>query len=134
MNTNPPRTKPEGLDRSLRLRAPIEVAAVYRTGKRLRKGPLLLCYGAPEGEPSENALIRVRVAFAVPKRTHRKAVDRNRLKRLLREAYRRNRVHKLSEVEGPLDMLFIYQGREAGTFNEVQSAVCDLLHRLKKNL
>ena len=37
-----------------------------------------------------------RIAIAVPKRVHKLAVDRNRIKRMIREAFRQNRVRVAS--------------------------------------
>ncbi len=56
----------------------------------------------------------LRAGFSVPRRGVRKAVDRNRVKRLMREAYR---VHKpmLSDVVHKnqcfLDMIFVFRGK-----------------------
>ena len=47
-----------------------------------------------------------RIAIAVPKRIHKLAVDRNRIKRMIREAFRQNRVRVAS-----VDMLVTLQAR-----------------------
>ena len=58
--------------------------AVFRDGWQIKAYPLLL-YALktplPEAVPAQ-------AGFAVPKRAFRKAADRNRIKRLMREAYR----------------------------------------------
>jgi ribonuclease P protein component len=64
-----------------------ELGLLLRTGKRVSGGPVYLRYLRHEQSPSP---CERRVAFLVPRQI-RKAVVRNRLKRWLREVYRRNK-------------------------------------------
>jgi ribonuclease P protein component len=72
------------------------------------------------------------VAFAVPKRGMRLAVDRNRVKRLMREAYRLEKpgvLERLKGRTGQVAWLFIYQGRGTPTLAEARWKISRALHR-----
>lgn len=73
---------PEDFPRSARLRRPGEFAAVLAERRRVRKDAFELRYRANE------AGSRARLGLVIPKRLARKAVLRNRIKRILREAFR----------------------------------------------
>ena len=74
------------------------------------------------------------VAFAVPKRSFKRAYKRNLLKRRLREAYR---LHKHSafqhyqEQGKNVSFLIKYNSREIRTFKEIEKDVRLVLQRLK---
>ncbi len=81
--TSPPRFP--GLTRAERLRAPAHFSEIFRNGSGFRTGQILLKYTtSPEREGAPL------VAFVV-RRSAGSAVRRNRLRRLLREAYRMRR-------------------------------------------
>lgn len=78
----------------------------------------------------------VQVLLSVPKRKFHHAVDRNRAKRLLREAYRRHK-HLLYEVlpsqEG-LHLAFLWLSSKQLTASEVEDIIAKLLHRLSEQI
>lgn len=68
----------------------------------------------------------VSVLVSIPKKRLKRAVDRNRMKRLMREAYRLNRhqFKKENLLEGHgVDIAFIYVKDEPSTFKDVQKGV-----------
>jgi ribonuclease P protein component len=72
------------------------------------------------------------VLVSVSKRNFKRAVDRNYLKRLLREAYRLNK-HRLLEAPGghPVGLLaIIYTGKEKKPFTLVEKKLISGLERL----
>ncbi len=76
---------------------------------------------------------RCQVGVSVSKRYLKKAVDRNRVKRLLREAYRLNKgglIEKLTAVDKRLAMMIIYTSSDKLDFASVEtkllSAMCKI--------
>ena len=75
----------------------------------------------------------VQVLIAVPKKNLRHAVDRNRMKRLIREAYRLNKHKILDEYSNAgkhLDIAFIFLGKQPVSQAETVAAINVLLDRL----
>lgn len=56
---------------------------VYRRGRSVKSGPFVLCYVG-------NKIGRSRIGFSISSRAVKLATRRNRIRRLFREAYRRN--------------------------------------------
>lgn len=75
--------------------------------------------GTPAGLPS--------VLVSVPKRNFKKAVTRNRIKRLTREAYRLQKTPYSCKTY----IAFLYVGKEIPEFNRVQRAMEFILDKLK---
>ena len=73
-------------------------------------------------------------AFSVAKRRFRRAVDRNRIKRLLKEAWRleKSRLAKNWEPGSPQwAVVFIFVGTEIPTFSECQGLMALAVERLE---
>lgn len=86
-------------------------------------------------EAKEDQPFPAQVAFAVPKRKFKKAVDRNRIKRILREAYRRNKSEFYSEVTKrgkKLNVLFVYSHNSLIELKEADPKIILTLQRLIK--
>jgi ribonuclease P protein component len=71
--------------------------------------------------------------FSAPKKNFKNAPDRNRIKRLMREAYRFNKVsfyEKLVERKQQMAIMFIYKGKELPQFELTQKALIKCLSKL----
>lgn len=84
-------------------------------------------------EPRDEA--PVKFAVSVPKRHFRKATERNRIKRQVREAYRHNKhiLYKgLKETEPTLAFMVIFTGKEAFTTKELNEKMRQMIRRFLK--
>ncbi len=72
------------------------------------------------------------IAFAVPRRNLKRAVDRNRIKRLMREAYRTNKNELYAKLEGreqKIAWLVVFQGRADIDLRSTEQKITKALHR-----
>jgi ribonuclease P protein component len=79
----------------------------------------------------------VQVLFSAPKKHHQKAVRRNLIKRLLKEAYRLNKqtlTEKLMEKEKQCMLMVVYFGAEKPDYKNTEDAIKKLLNRLETKL
>lgn len=97
-------------------------------GKSFNVFPLRAVYRRTDTGP----VPMIRIAVSVPKRLFKRAVDRNLLKRRIREAFRLN-IRPLPSsahsVKG-LHVLLIYTGKEEASFDLIQSKIILILRRL----
>ena len=76
-----------------------------------------------------------RILISVPKRSFKHAVDRNRLKRHTREAYRLNHRQEFdSQLPDGIraDLMFYYVGHDLLPYNLIESKIIEVLRRLTK--
>ncbi|MFP3974716.1 MAG: ribonuclease P protein component [Dehalococcoidia bacterium] len=105
--------------REERLTKNSQFAAVFQYGKSWANG-LMVIRAMPNG------LSFSRFGFVISKRTHKKAVVRNRVKRRMREVVR------LNSIEPGWDVVFIARkGSIEADYNKIEGAILDLLRRAK---
>jgi len=71
-----------------------------------------------------------KILITVPKRLHKKAVTRNKIKRKIREAYRLNK--HLLQTDNKLHIAYIYTSKQVESFQKVQKGVVSSLSQLQK--
>lgn len=105
-----------------RLKSVIVLDRAFAEGSKLKAFPLLVRYT----HSTFDAQFPYQVATTVSKRRFNRAVDRNRIKRLLREAWRLEK-HRLLVDWSPGDpqraLVLIYVGKEIPTFEECQNNI-----------
>ncbi len=106
-----------------------QIDRLFKEGKSLKSGQFRLLFLETEfsGNPAVQLLI------AVPKKSLRHAVDRNRMKRLIREAYRHSK-HKILEVystdKNHCDIAVVFNGKECVSQADTLTAINELMARL----
>lgn len=117
------------LGRSERLKSEKSISGLFETGKSLSVHPVRLIYQITT--PTDNSPIKI--GFAVPKKNFKRAVDRNLIKRRMREAFRQNK-QLLINIETQsfqgLDIILVYQGLKVEDFNIISNCIKELLKKL----
>ena len=76
-----------------------------------------------------------KILITVSHRNFKKAVDRNRIRRVTREAYRKNKsilYEKLNDSEKKIAFMLIYTGKIIIPYKEVEDKIILILQRLAK--
>jgi len=106
-----------------------QIDNLFNNGRSFRSGLFKLVFI----ESDTKQQMPVKVLIAVPKKNLRHAVDRNRMKRLIREAYRLSK-HKILDnylkAGKHLDIAFIFLGNQPVSQAETITAINFLLDRL----
>jgi len=111
--------------KSEKLKSTKTIENLFLEGKTHSKFPIKMFFLQQENIATNQ------VAFAVPKRNFKSAVDRNRVKRQLREAYRLNK-QLLDKIHGKkFVMLFLFLGKVKPQYAELDKAMVNLLKKLK---
>ncbi len=75
--------------------------------------------------------VKAQIVISVPKRLFKKATDRNRLKRLIREGYRKNKDVLIEKTENKtIQLLLIYTSKTMMKSKEVEDKIILMLQQL----
>ncbi|MGB0424197.1 MAG: ribonuclease P protein component [Flavobacteriales bacterium] len=109
------------------------ISLTFESGKVVKKFPFILLYRF-DMRRSESPC---QVMMSVGKRNFKKAVDRNRIKRLMKESWRLNKAELYKTIPSSDQQLFvilIYTGKTILTFEETQQKIKEVSVRLSSTL
>ena len=104
------------------------IEKLFEEGRSLSAFPLRLVY---LGTTFEDEVI-VKTGVSVSKRNFKLAVDRNRIKRLMREAYRLNKNTYFNNMTTPYALMILYIGKEKPDYHGIESAMKQLLKKFSE--
>lgn len=106
-----------------RLKSSKKIEELFLSGERATANPLRMVYlKVPKNTVTQ-------VAFSVPKKNFKKAVERNRIKRRMREAYRLQKP-LLANNPHSFALLFLYISRREEDYARIEQAMRSLLKKL----
>ncbi len=121
-----------GKEDKLKSRKVIE--QLFNEGKTFTLFPFRVIYLTKSDTNNENYAGQLQAGFSVGTKHFKKAVDRNRIKRLMREAYRLQKTPVLDCLKNcnkRIWVFFIYVGKEIPDYNKVVEKMDISLKRLQ---
>ena len=103
------------------------IGQLFTEGKSITVYPLKLYY-LPATDDQES---KIKTAVSVPKKNFKRAVHRNRIKRLLREGYRLNKHLIFNNIEGNFAFLILYLGKELPEYRDIEDSLKSIFKKLE---
>ena len=126
------------LGRDQRLKSRKRIERIFREGKSINVFPFRVYYLLEKDIPvGVRSLPSLQAGFGVSSRHFKKAVDRNRIKRLTREAYRLNNgvlSQAMEQRKQALSVFFVYTGKELPDHRLVSGKIAVALEKIAKEL
>lgn len=116
-----------------RLKSKKLIERLFEEGEAVDALPLKLIWTTV----NEETVLPVQAGFTVSKRHFPRAVDRNRIKRLMREAWRLQKDELYALLTGKslrLAVMFIFTGKQMPEYKTVSEKVTAVIQRLGKSL
>ena len=109
-----------------KLKSKTLITQLFEEGKGISVYPLKLIYLSVE-----NIEVPIKTGVTVAKRNFKSAVDRNKIKRLLRESYRLNKALVFNNTDANFAFLFLYLGKDMPTFEQLDHKMKLVLNKFK---
>lgn len=120
------------LPKQERLHGRSDIEFLFASGKHLKINPFKVVWLSRKA----SSLPPVRIGISVSKRISKHAVERNRIKRLIREAYRLSKhayFEKLESRKEHFDFFLIYTGKTNPSLIEFKEKINLILERLTRD-
>jgi ribonuclease P protein component len=121
------------LGKDERLKSRKQIDQLFAKGKSIAITPFRVYFLINEMLNAQRSMFSVQFGVGVSAKNFKKAVDRNRIKRLTREAWRLQKndlSEKIKTTQKQLNVFFIYTGKELPDFTTVKEKVAVALKKL----
>jgi ribonuclease P protein component len=122
------------LGKEERLKSNFSIQELLRNGRTVSGYPLKVYWDFTDDLRQE---FPARMAVSVPKKKFRRAVDRNLIKRRIRESYRLNKniiYEPLQERKLKIALVILFLSEEFVSFDELNKSISGLLERISGKL
>lgn len=112
-----------------RLSSKLLIEKLFENGRSFKLHPFRVTWL----EHTLNTNLPVQIAFSVPKKNFKRAVDRNKLKRRSREAYRKSKqrlYEKLKEQKRSILVMLVYIANEMSDYAIIENKINAVINRL----
>lgn len=115
------------LGKNQKLKSRKAISQLFSEGSAVKSYPIKMIYLPIQQVGSK-------VSFSVPKRNFKLAVDRNRIKRLMRESYRLNQHTFLDSSLSGYHIMFIYMSNKMPDYIEIDKKMQKNLLKFKNSI
>ena len=113
-----------------KLKSKKQIEHLFENGHSIMAYPLLLKYN--ETEFKDNVMTKT--AVSVSKKKFNKAVDRIKIKRLIREVYRLNKPNYFNNLTTQYNLMILYIGKEKPIYANLNSSMKELLKKFNNKI
>lgn len=113
-----------GKEKKLKSRKSIEL--LFKKRQQVRKGALKVIYLKEKGQQPHQ------IGVSVSKRFFKKAPDRNRIKRLIKEAYRLQQHDISCAIEVHYKMMFVFQSPQTPEYHTIERWMKGIIKQLNE--
>ena len=110
-----------------KLKSKKQIERLFAEGNSIKEFPLRMKF-----LKVDESDFPIKVAFSVPKRNFKLAVDRNRIKRLLRETYRLNKHILLNNIDDKYVIMFVYMDKVEWNYADLEEKMINVLNKFIK--
>ena len=109
-----------------KLKKKILISELFASGKSASVFPLKMIYL----QNDHDSPFKIQAGVSVSKRNFKRAVDRNRIKRLMRESYRKKKylIYNNEDTKKHI-MMFIYQGKDEVSYKLMEEKMTQLIEK-----
>lgn len=113
-----------------KLKSKKSIEQLFTTGQSVSAFPLRLVYLPTVFHDG----VLIKTGVSVSKRHFKTAVDRNRIKRLMREAYRLHKAVYFNNINTPYAFMILYIGREKATLAKIETQMKHLFEKFSNKV
>jgi ribonuclease P protein component len=106
------------------------IKELFEKGNRVKSFPFQLIYLKKE----HSSVFPIKVGFTVPKRSVKLAVNRNRIKRMMREVYRKNKHAFAENLKEQYIFMFIYMTKDELEYEELEKSILKVCHKFSTKI